>query len=71
MSKQINIGVIGAGRIGQLHAKNLVFHISAANVIAVSDVYLEAAKQCAQECGIPKAVKDHREILENNASISS
>ncbi len=63
MAAQINIGVIGAGRIGQLHAKNLAFTISEANVTVISDVYIEAAQKCAEECSIPKAVKDHREIL--------
>jgi myo-inositol 2-dehydrogenase/D-chiro-inositol 1-dehydrogenase len=61
----INIGMIGAGRIGKLHARNLSFHIPDANIVAVSDIYLEGAKQCAEECGIPKAVKDHREIMED------
>jgi myo-inositol 2-dehydrogenase/D-chiro-inositol 1-dehydrogenase len=34
-------------------------------VVAVSDIYLDAAKQCAAECRIPKAVQDHREIMED------
>ena len=65
MAEQVRIGVIGAGRIGKLHARNLAFHISEASVVAVSDVYLDAAKQCAAECRIPKAMQDHREILED------
>ena len=65
MADQVRIGIIGAGRIGKLHAANLSFHISDATVAAVSDVYVDAAKQCAAECRIPKAVKDHREILDD------
>jgi myo-inositol 2-dehydrogenase/D-chiro-inositol 1-dehydrogenase len=61
----IKIGMIGAGRIGKLHARNLSFHIPDAQIVTVSDVYVDAAKQCAKECGIPKAVKDHREIMED------
>jgi len=61
----VNIGMIGAGRIGKLHARNLSFHIPDANIVAVSDIYVEAAKQCAKECGIPKAGKDHREIMDD------
>ncbi len=61
----INIGVIGAGRIGRLHAANLVGRIPEANVLAVADVRLEAAEQCAAELGIGEAVQDHRAIIEN------
>lgn len=65
MADQVRIGVIGAGRIGKLHARNLSFNISDATILAVSDVYLDAAKQCAEECRIPKAVMNHREIMED------
>ncbi len=65
MSEQIRIGVIGAGRIGKIHARNLAFHVPDAAVVAISDVYVEAARQCAAECQIPKAVQDHREILDD------
>ncbi len=65
MAEKVHIGVIGAGRIGKLHARNLAFHIPEAEVVAVSDVYFEAAQQCAAECQIPKAVQDHRAILDD------
>ncbi|MBD3307428.1 inositol 2-dehydrogenase [candidate division KSB3 bacterium] len=67
MAEQVRIGIIGAGRIGKLHARNLAFSVSEAEVAAVSDVYLEAAEQCAAECRIPKAVKDHRVIMDDPA----
>ena len=65
MSEQIRLGVIGAGRIGKLHARNLSFMVPNAEILAVSDVYREAAEQCAAECHIPKATADHREIMDN------
>lgn len=65
MADQVKIGIIGAGRIGKLHARNLAFNISDATIVAVSDVYLDAAKQCAAECRIPKTVMNHREIMED------
>ncbi len=65
MTEQVRIGVIGAGRIGKMHTENLTFNISTATVVAVSDVYLDAAKQCAAECRIPKAIMNHREIMED------
>lgn len=66
MADQVRIGLIGAGRIGKLHAKNLSFMIPDAEIVAVSDVYREAAEQCAAECHIPKATTNHREIMENS-----
>jgi myo-inositol 2-dehydrogenase/D-chiro-inositol 1-dehydrogenase len=65
MAKQINIGMIGAGRIGKLHARNLAFQVPDANVAAVSDVVLAAAQQCAAECHIPKVVEDYHALLED------
>jgi myo-inositol 2-dehydrogenase/D-chiro-inositol 1-dehydrogenase len=65
MTETIRVGVIGAGRIGKLHAQNLVHHVPNAEVAAISDVVVEAAQQCAAAFHIPKAVKDHREILED------
>ena len=65
MADHVRIGLIGAGRIGKLHARNLSFMVPDAEVVAVSDVVLDAAKQCAAECHIPKAVTDHREIMED------
>lgn len=63
MAEQINIGIIGAGRIGKIHAQNLVSHIHKASVIAISDIDINSAQQCAQQYSIPKAVKDYHEIL--------
>jgi myo-inositol 2-dehydrogenase/D-chiro-inositol 1-dehydrogenase len=65
MTTKINVGIIGAGRIGRVHAENLAYRIPEAQVLAVSDVYLEAAEKCAADYQIPAAFKDHRAILEN------
>lgn len=65
MSKQVTVGMIGAGRIGKIHARNLAFQIPDAKLVAISDVALEAAQQCAEECHIPKAVQDYHAILED------
>jgi myo-inositol 2-dehydrogenase/D-chiro-inositol 1-dehydrogenase len=65
MSAKVNVGIIGAGRIGKLHAENLAYRIPEANIIAIADVFLEAAEKCAADFQIPSAVKDYREIMEN------
>ncbi|GIK36366.1 MAG: inositol 2-dehydrogenase [Chloroflexota bacterium] len=65
MTTKINVGIIGAGRIGRVHAESLAYRIPQARILAVSDVFLEAAEKCAADFQIPAAFKDHRAILEN------
>lgn len=63
MENKLKIGIIGAGRIGKLHANNLVNHVPNAEVVAISDIFEESAKKTAAELGIPKACADYRDIL--------
>jgi myo-inositol 2-dehydrogenase/D-chiro-inositol 1-dehydrogenase len=65
MSTKVNVGIIGAGRIGKLHAEHLAYRVPDANIIAIADIFVEAAEKCAAELQIPSAVKDHREIMDN------
>ncbi len=65
MLAKVNVGLIGAGRIGRLHAEHLAFRIPQANLVAVSDIILEAAQKCAAELGVSTATQDHRAIMEN------
>jgi myo-inositol 2-dehydrogenase/D-chiro-inositol 1-dehydrogenase len=67
MTTKINVGLIGAGRIGRVHAENLTYRIPEANILAVSDVFVEAAEKCAADYQIPAAFKDHRAVLDNEA----
>jgi myo-inositol 2-dehydrogenase/D-chiro-inositol 1-dehydrogenase len=63
MSKKLKLGIIGAGRIGRVHAETLAFRIPQAEVLMVSDVRLEAAKKLAADFQVPKAFEDYHEIL--------
>jgi len=65
MAKKLRIGVIGAGRIGKLHAANLVNSVPDAEVVAISDIFEESAKKVAAELGIPQVCKDYKDILKN------
>jgi myo-inositol 2-dehydrogenase/D-chiro-inositol 1-dehydrogenase len=65
MTTKINIGLIGAGRIGRVHAENLAYRIPEANVVAVADVLAEAARKCAADFHIPTVAQDPRVIFED------
>lgn len=63
--KKLNVGIIGAGRIGQVHAKSITYHIPQAKIVAISDIYYEGAQKVAESLGIPNAYEDYHEILNN------
>jgi len=65
MTAKVNVGLIGAGRIGRVHAENLAYRIPEVNFGAVADVFVEAAEKCATDFQIPSHYDDHRAILDN------
>ncbi len=60
----LNVGLIGAGRIGRIHAGNLANRIPNARLVAVADIDLEAAKSLTAELNIETAVSDYAQLLE-------
>ena len=63
--EKLKVGIIGAGRIGQVHAKSITYHIPQAEIVAISDIYVDGAKKVAAELGIPNCYEDYHEILNN------
>ena len=61
--KTLNIGVVGTGRIGKIHAANLATRVSGAKVVAVTDVMPESAKALAEQLGISKVHTDYRALI--------
>ena len=43
--EKLKVGIIGAGRIGQVHAKSITYHIPQAEIVAISDIYVDGAKK--------------------------
>lgn len=64
-AQSLNLGLIGAGRIGRVHAANLTTRIPRTNLLMVADVVEAAARDCAQQYRIPNPVGDYREVLAN------
>lgn len=61
------MGIIGAGRIGRVHAEHLAHQIPHAIPVMVADIREEAARECAEQFGSPEAVRDYRALLDNSA----
>jgi len=68
MSKNLlNIGLIGVGRIGKVHAEHLAYRIPRARLATVSDVNLEAAAALGAKLGVGRVEADHRALLADPA----
>jgi len=63
--EKVNIGVIGVGRIGRLHTRNLKYQVPGTKVSAVADIFEKSAREVASQLEIPIAEKDYRTLLEN------
>ncbi|MCZ7542268.1 MAG: inositol 2-dehydrogenase [Anaerolineae bacterium] len=63
----VRVGIIGAGRIGQVHAENLAYRIPEAEVVAIADIDERAAAACAARFGVPAATDNPHAILDNPA----
>src|SRR5215208_2715325 len=59
----LRFGVIGAGRIGKIHAGNLATRIPGVEVAAIADVDLKAAQDLADQLHVPVALDDYHAIL--------
>ena len=62
---RIRIAVIGAGRIGKLHAEHLATRIPGVQLAAVADIDLAAAQETAARFNAPVAVADYRQLLDD------
>jgi myo-inositol 2-dehydrogenase/D-chiro-inositol 1-dehydrogenase len=51
MTRRIGIGILGAGRMGSIHARVIARSVPEARIAGIADVNLEAARQLAGELG--------------------
>ncbi|QHQ60456.1 inositol 2-dehydrogenase [Anaerocolumna sedimenticola] len=64
----LNIGIIGAGRIGKVHAESITYHVKEAQVAAIADPYMnEATTGWAKSLGIPNIYTDYKDILKDSS----
>lgn len=62
-SNSLSIAVIGAGRIGKIHAENLAARIPGARLAGIADVQAEAARALGARLGLSRTTGDYRELL--------
>ncbi len=62
--KQITVGIIGAGRIGKVHAQSIALNIPGAKIKTIADVYMnDTIQDWAEALGIENTTKDYMDIL--------
>jgi myo-inositol 2-dehydrogenase/D-chiro-inositol 1-dehydrogenase len=59
------MGLIGAGRIGFMHAEHLTSRVRSAELLIVADSFEENARECAERYAIPSFVQDYHTILDH------
>jgi myo-inositol 2-dehydrogenase/D-chiro-inositol 1-dehydrogenase len=63
----VNVAVIGAGRIGRVHAENLAYRVPNAHLAGIADVVLPAAQRLAVDLHVARATADYHELLRDPA----
>jgi myo-inositol 2-dehydrogenase / D-chiro-inositol 1-dehydrogenase len=67
MHAPLNIGLIGAGRMGQVHAQNLAHGIAGARLAAIADANTAVAEATATRLGCPAWSADPLEVIQDPA----
>ncbi len=63
--KNLRIGVIGAGRIGKIHAESIATRTPGAELAGIADVNLAAAQETAVKFNVPIVTDNYHDILNN------
>lgn len=62
----LKVGIIGAGRIGRVHADTLVTRVSTAEVVAIADIFEASAKSAAEEFHILEYSTNPSELIQSS-----
>lgn len=62
-SQNLRFGVLGVGRIGKIHAENLVHRIPGAEVVVLSDTFPKPLQAMAAELKVSQTVTDYKQVL--------
>ena len=59
----MKVGLIGAGRIGRIHAENIAYNIPRVTIARIADVAADKVRDWAGGLGVSKVSADFRDIL--------
>jgi myo-inositol 2-dehydrogenase / D-chiro-inositol 1-dehydrogenase len=62
----LRVGIIGAGRIGRVHANTLVTRVPNADVVAIADIHEESAKSACQELNLDNYTAYPMELIRSS-----
>ena len=65
MSKKLRFGILGAGRIGPVHAETLAYRAPQAEAVVIADINLAAAERMAARYNIPKVVDSAAAVIDD------
>ena len=64
MKEKINVGIIGAGRIGKLHAENIASFLSHVNIVSIADIFMnDDMRKWAAGIGVTNLYKDPNKVI--------
>ena len=66
MSKKLNVGIVGAGRIAKVHAETLAFRLrDRASIVSITDLNRAAAEDAASRFGIAEVAPSAEAVIED------
>jgi predicted dehydrogenase len=63
VAKRIGLGLVGAGRMGAIHARAIVEQVSEARLVAIADVDLARARKLADELSVDEVFGSAAELV--------
>ncbi|MDJ0757678.1 MAG: inositol 2-dehydrogenase [Ardenticatenaceae bacterium] len=66
MTQKLSIGLIGAGRIGKVHAQSIANQVADAEIVRVADALPDAAAAIGQQYNIPFS-DNYKDVLQDDA----
>jgi myo-inositol 2-dehydrogenase/D-chiro-inositol 1-dehydrogenase len=65
MEQKLTVGIIGVGRIGKVHTLSIQHHLPQVTVKAVTDKFIDQAKEWAAVSGIKTVYDSYQDMLED------
>ena len=60
----LQLGLIGAGRIGRIHAENAALNVPGCRLTRIADINLSAARACGAKLGVERVHDDALGVIE-------